>query len=43
MFALSHNDFGLKPFAVADLKASPGFWFLVVGAVTAAIMLLAQL
>ena len=43
MFAVSHNDFGLKPFAAADLKASPGFWFLVMGAAACVVALLVQL
>jgi hypothetical protein len=43
MFALSHDEFGLKSFVVSELKASAGFWFLVVGIVAGAIALLAQI
>ncbi|HUO89494.1 MAG TPA: hypothetical protein VMU08_09995 [Rhizomicrobium sp.] len=43
MFALSHDEFGLKSFVVSELKGSAGFWFLVVGVVAGAISLLAHL
>jgi hypothetical protein len=43
MFALSHDEFGLKSFVVSELKMSAGFWFLVVGAAACAITLLAQI
>jgi len=43
MFALSHDEFGLQSVIVSELKASAGFWFLIVGALTGAALLLAQL
>jgi hypothetical protein len=43
MFALSHDEFGLESFIVSHLRESAGFWFLVVGAVTSVVLLLARL
>jgi len=43
MFAMSHDEFGLNSVIVSQLKVSAGFWFLVVGALTGAVLLLAQL
>jgi hypothetical protein len=41
--SLAHDEFGLNSLIVSQLKASAGFWFLVVGALTGAVLLLAQL
>ena len=43
MFAMSHDEFGLNSMIVSELKASAGFWFLVVGIVTGVVLLLAQI
>jgi len=42
-FDVSHDEFGLKPFIVSELKGSAGFWYLVVGIAACAVALLAQL
>lgn len=41
-FDVSHDEFGLKPFIVSELKASAGFWFLIVGTAACVVALLAQ-
>jgi hypothetical protein len=40
---LSHDEFGLNSLIVSQLKASAGFWFLVVGIAACAVALLAQI